>query len=199
MRASHLKTGTFIAVCLFASTLFTSAQTPQASDAESLTSLRERADHGNADAQLALGKIYRDGKQAPQDFKEAAVWFRKAADRGNAEAQEILARLYYNGHGVPKDASEAAGWVRKAADQGYAPAQVDLGSLYNEGAGVPRDLGEAARWFRKAAIRGTQQRSLIWGTSTSMVRAYPRIWAKRPAGGAKLPIRARPRPRKNSP
>jgi len=125
MRAFHFKTSAVFVLCFAVSNIVLGfGQTTQTSSSESLTNLRERADQGNADAQLALGKIYRDGKKAPQDFKEAAVWLRKAADQGNAEAQERLSMLYYNGQGVSRDIEEAIRWLRKAADQGYAPAEV---------------------------------------------------------------------------
>src|ERR1039458_10247783 len=103
MRVSHFTTGALILVCLLASTLLSSGQSTQTSDAEALTSLRERADHGVAEAQLALGKIYYYGEKAPRDFKEAAVWFRKAADQGNASAQFWIGHLYLFGQGLSKD------------------------------------------------------------------------------------------------
>ena len=50
--------------------------------------LRERADEGNAEAQLRLGFMYHDGTDVPQDYKEALRWYQAAADQGLAAGME---------------------------------------------------------------------------------------------------------------
>jgi len=77
MRAFHFRTGTLMVVCFLAGALLSSGQAPQASGSESLASLRERADHGVADAQLALGRIY--------------LWMSLATGRVNKGTQDELA------------------------------------------------------------------------------------------------------------
>ena len=41
---------------------------------------------GDAKAMLALGRLYRQGLGAPQDYVQAHLWFNLAASRGEAEA-----------------------------------------------------------------------------------------------------------------
>ena len=84
---------------------------------ESLNSLRERADKGDATAQFNLGVAYGTGQGVPQDYAEAVRWCRKAADQGNAGAQSNLGRMYYYGRGVPPDYAEAYMWANLAASR----------------------------------------------------------------------------------
>ena len=55
--------------------------------------LRKGADAGNALAQYALGKLYRDGDGVTKDKEKAAEWFGKAADQGHKEAKMDLELL----------------------------------------------------------------------------------------------------------
>lgn len=121
---------------------------------DSLDSLRQKAEAGDAPSQFLLGLKYLSGIGIQKDAVEAAKWFRKSADQGNANAQAILGMAYALGKGVEKDADQAALWFRKAADQGNPNAQVCLANCYAEGTGVVKDAAEAAKWFHKAADQG---------------------------------------------
>jgi uncharacterized protein len=127
-----------------------------ASGDELVREFRKKADQGDAEAQVALGRMYAAGQGVPQDDAEALKWFRKAADQGDATAQALLGAMYYKGYGVvvPQDYSEALKWSRTAADQGNAAAQTLLGFLYSNGYGVPQDYSEALKWSRMAADQG---------------------------------------------
>ena len=115
---------------------------------------REKAEKGNATAQVYLGEMYANGEGVPQDYAEAVRWYRKSADQGNATAQFYLGYMYANGQGVTEDYSEAMRWYRKAADQGDPDAPNSIGEMYANGRGVPPDYREAMRWYRKAAEHG---------------------------------------------
>jgi serine/threonine protein kinase len=112
------------------------------------------ANRGDAAAQVALARLYAQGRGAPQSDAEAARWIRKAADQGNVDAWHALGVLYEGGRGVPKDGAEAAKWYRRAAERGNATSQNNLGAIYASGAGVPKDDAEAVAWYRKAADQG---------------------------------------------
>ena len=116
--------------------------------------LVERAQKGDAAAQLALGWMYEKGDGVPIDSAEATKWYLKAAEQGYDFAQFNLGVKYANGEGVPKDMTEAEKWWRKAAEQGYVHAQFNLGIMYAYGAGVPKDSTEAVKWLRKSAEQG---------------------------------------------
>ena len=124
-------------------------------EVEPFSSLKKRAEQGNARAQFSLGLCYYWGTSVPQDYAEAAKWYRKAAEQGNADAQCSLGVCYGVGYGVGMDQAEAATWYRKAAEQGNSLAQYNLGVCYAEGQGVDTDLAEAVKWYRKAADQGS--------------------------------------------
>ena len=77
---------------------------------------------GYADAQVALGIMYAEGRGVPEDHTEAVAWFRKAAEKGNARAQHNLGLMHFYGRGVPEDDVEAHAWFNIAAAQGHTPA-----------------------------------------------------------------------------
>lgn len=119
--------------------------------------IQDRAEEGDADAQLQLGHLYESGEGVPKDYTEAAKWYRKAAEQGNAEAQLYLGCSYATGRGVPKDSAEHLNWIRKAAQQGLADAQVQLGLLYEIGQEVPKDFAAAYMWMNLAATGGNKE------------------------------------------
>jgi cell division septation protein DedD len=84
------------------------------------------AEHGDADAQFALGSLYYDGIGVPVDRTESSYWFQLAAEQGLADAQYNLGNAYLRGEGVRQDNSMAAYWWEKAAKQGLSEAQFNL-------------------------------------------------------------------------
>jgi uncharacterized protein len=112
---------------------------------------RPLAESGNADAQWALGILYRGGGRSEPNYVEALKWFKLAANQGHIQAQLHLGEIYQVGlFGVSEDKAEAAKWYRLAALQGDARAQNILGGMYY----LRRDYAEASEWFRKAADQG---------------------------------------------
>jgi len=82
------------------------------------TALREwtpRAEQGDADAQLNLGRMYKKGDGVTQDYRTALKWYRLAAEQGILDAQTNLGAMYDNGQGVTKDYKVAVKWFRLAA------------------------------------------------------------------------------------
>jgi len=120
-------------------------------DSDVFEKTRAQAEQGDAQAQTALGAIYLAGREIPQDYAEALLWYRKAANQGYAEAQFYLGVMYERGQGVPLNFAEAVKWYRKAADQGYAEAQYNLEILYAMGGGVAQDFVQAHTWLNLAA------------------------------------------------
>ena len=107
------------------------------------------AEHGNADAQLILGKMYMGGQGVLKDLDQAIKWFKASATQGNAEAQFFLGSVYLLPH---KDIAEGVKWLRLSADQGNQDAQWLLGKAYLQGdKELPRDPVQAEMWLRLAA------------------------------------------------
>lgn len=147
-------------------------------DDESLRSLREAADQGDAIAQYNLAQRNAWGAGVPQDWDQAVKWLRMAAKQGYAGAQCELGAWYDKGYGVAVNYNEALLWLRKAADQGYADGQYNLGAMYISGHGVePNDI-EAAKWFRKAAEQGHNTAQYFMGEMYVAGQGVPRDYKK---------------------
>jgi len=120
-----------------------------------LKTLEKKAADGDAEAQIALGLAYDQGRGGvTPDRRKAAEWFGKAAAQGSAEAQFNLGTMYDYGTGVPKNAKKALELFEKAASQGLADAQFNLANMYADGRGTERDLAKAIEWYDKAGIQG---------------------------------------------
>lgn len=117
---------------------------------------RLAAEKGVALAQIALGRMYWEGRDIPQDYREAMRLFDLSAAQGASGGQTSLGIMYLNGNGVEKDYAAALKWFRLAAEQGDGLAQLQLGHMYHEGMGVPQDLVQAHMWFSLAATKGAK-------------------------------------------
>lgn len=51
--------------------------------------VQSSAEQGDVDAQIVLGRMYYDGLNIPQDFKQAYVWFSVAAATGSITAKKL--------------------------------------------------------------------------------------------------------------
>ncbi len=107
------------------------------------------ADHGQAEAQLYLGKMYMIGQGVLKDPDKAIKWFKASADQGNADAQFFLGSYYL----LPqRDVPEGVKWMRFSAEQGNKDAQFVLGKAYLQGLqDFARDPVQAEMWLRLAA------------------------------------------------
>lgn len=124
-----------------------STHTPTAND---LVQTTISANQGDKKAQVALGDLYRDGKEVPQNYHAAIDWYLKAAQQGDSVAQHRIGALYYYGSGTPQDYTQAMDWYLKAAEQGHVDAQYNIGVLYGHGRGVSLDYARALEWYLKA-------------------------------------------------
>lgn len=116
---------------------------------------KQKAEHGDMEAQNLLGWMYGCGKGVAKDEFEAVYWYHKAANRGLAMAQYNLGIMYHSGYGVDKNYTKAAYWYRKAIEQDYADAENNLGVLVANGHGCEKNEQEALAWYRKAAEHGS--------------------------------------------
>ena len=112
--------------------------------------IRPTAEHGDRNAQLALGELYLKGQGVPADSREAVKWFRRAADQFQPEAAYNLGAMSFNGIGVPQDYKAAASWLRKSARHGNREAEYGLAQLYLRGLGVERNPVLALAWIDAA-------------------------------------------------
>ena len=97
--------------------------------AETINSVREAADAGDAGAMYKLGLRYIEGNDIEKNATVGFNWCLKAAEKGNVDAQCLVADCYSIGvpsAGVEKDLYKAAEWAHKAKEQGDEYAAVLL-------------------------------------------------------------------------
>ena len=91
---------------------------------EALREWQAAANAGDAKAMLALGRLYRQGLGAPQDYIKAHMWFNLAAGRGEAEA--VTERDALAGRMAPEQIAEAqklaAAWQPGETQPAKTPA-----------------------------------------------------------------------------
>jgi hypothetical protein len=114
---------------------------------EAFKNLLQAAELGLAEAQAAIGEMYKNGHGVPKDEEEAVEWYQKAADQGDPDGQYLLGMAYWLGNGVPKNSKRATTLLKKAALKGHSEAQSHIACLYQSGNGVPQDCIEAYKWF----------------------------------------------------
>ncbi|MCY4515506.1 MAG: SUMF1/EgtB/PvdO family nonheme iron enzyme [Candidatus Tectomicrobia bacterium] len=90
---------------------------------EALREWQAAVNAGDAKAMLALGRLYRQGLGAPQDYIKAHMWFNLAAGRGEAEA--VTERDALAGRMAPEQIAEAqklaAAWQPGATQPAKTP------------------------------------------------------------------------------
>jgi len=109
-----------------------------------------KADEGDAESQYQMGRLFIQGKDVNQNFREALKWHTKAAQQGHVKAQITLGIMHHWGRGVPQDLKRAAQWLRLPAEKGDPEAQYQLGSIFER-----TNPTESVKWFRAAAERGS--------------------------------------------
>jgi TPR repeat protein len=121
-----------------------------------IVQLQAKAQAGDPNAQLNLGRAYEDGDGVRQNDQLAVKWYWAAAERGNAIAQNNLGLMIRSGRGVEQDKQEAVRWYRKAAKQKNPSAMFNLGTAYYNGDGIGIDDTSAFAWFLLAQALGNK-------------------------------------------
>lgn len=122
---------------------------------EALPSLRARAEAGNMEAQLELGRRYIQGIGVGRNDVEASKWLLRAAEQGNAQAQFNIGVMYERGVGLETNLTKAIDFYRKSAAQNTPMALHNLGLLYVSGQpGIKADPTQARRLMTQAAELG---------------------------------------------
>lgn len=120
------------------------------------TTLKKKADQGDAISQNDLGHMYLDGfpdYNIPQDNDKAIYYLSKAAAQNQVNAMTTVGWVYFEGtHGAPVDYEEAIGWNKKASDLGCSIASYNMGLFYYGGlADLDQNLNEAKRFWLLSA------------------------------------------------
>jgi TPR repeat protein len=111
--------------------------------ADEITELKNRAQNGEAKAQIELAIRLRDGKGVTKNDADAMQWAHKAADAGNADAQDFVGFAYLRGAVVKRNTALAIAYFKEAADES-AQAAFNLGQCYFGAQGTKQDCSEIA-------------------------------------------------------
>lgn len=115
--------------------------------------LLQRAQAGDAEAQLQCGDMYHYGLEGEEpNLIEAMTWYRKAADQGNARAQYAVGRAYANGVGVSVDRREAIEWYQRSAKQRNKEAIIALAEIFDGGSLAKQIAVERPRCWEYSLI-----------------------------------------------
>ena len=125
-------------------------QTPR----DFLNVLERAAQAGSADAALAIGNRYFQGKDVSKDLPNALQWWTQAAELGSAKAAYNLGVAYINGFGTTKNVAEAKNAFEQAAELHFPKALLALGILNLQTAESDEQTLIAGDYFRRAAEGG---------------------------------------------
>ena len=123
-------------------------------DQKPIEEVKAKAEAGDAESQVELGRRYLNGEGVAKREMEAVKWYRKAAEQNFAVAQYNLGLCYEHGEGVTADRVEATKWYRKAAEQNDVDAQYNLGMCYERADAGTEDWAEVYKWLSLAARQG---------------------------------------------
>jgi TPR repeat protein len=115
--------------------------------------LEAAAEHGDRDAQFALGVAHAVGDGVPFDLAKAAAWSQRAAEAGHSAAKVNIGRFQMQGTGTTRDPASALRWLGSAFDDGELAAVVALGELFAFWADPP-DRPRARALFERAVQLG---------------------------------------------
>ncbi|HRQ47265.1 MAG TPA: sel1 repeat family protein [Rhodocyclaceae bacterium] len=97
--------------------------------AEALQWLQQAAENGSTEAMVQLGRLYRNGVGALQNYKLSSEWITRAAHSGDAEGMLELGRLYRDGIGFERDPTRAYVWLNRSAAALNSEAAYERDSL----------------------------------------------------------------------
>lgn len=126
-----------------------------AEDENSIEKLSQKAEDGDASAQLKLGYAYLYGLDGlTADYSKAFYYYELAAKQNDKIGINNLGTLYYNGIGTARNPHKAALLFAKAAEAGNFDAATNLGFIYVSGNGIEQNTEAGLTNFEKAAESG---------------------------------------------
>lgn len=124
-------------------------------------SIIDKANEGNAQAQLEAARLYLSGNGVKRDINKAIYFYQQAANAKNSLAMVELAQIYFDGEGVEKNIKKYEQLLNAAMDLGNGDAAYRLGSHYvTSGKNAESGFAKAYNYFDKAAKLGHNEATL---------------------------------------
>jgi len=115
---------------------------------------QQKAEQGDAPAQLELGKKYLHGVGVEKDEYEALSWVLKSAEQSYPAGMRLAGLMYRDGHGTVKHPEASLRWLKRAFDASDAMSAYFIGNIYEQGEGVEKNIETAFSWYQQGADRG---------------------------------------------
>ena len=109
-----------------------------------------KAERGDVDTMLLLGRAYSSGEYLPKDYLAAEAWLRKAAELDCNEAKKELAVLLNTGKGVARDYEEAFDWNHDLMMDCDVDGMMAVGIAYKLGRGIWKDERQGSLFIKHA-------------------------------------------------
>ncbi|MBT6183358.1 MAG: sel1 repeat family protein, partial [Betaproteobacteria bacterium] len=103
------------------------------SENSTLNLLKQKARSGDANSQLHLAIVYRDGLHGEKNIKLAFHWFEQAAQSGDVSAQLRVANMLQKGLGTQTNQKAAYQWFSIAAENGNVDALIAKATMLQYG------------------------------------------------------------------
>ena len=98
-------------------------------DQKPIEEVKAKAEAGDAESEVELGRRYDKGEGVMKDHAEAAKWYLKAAEQNDAPAQYNLGMCYERADPGTEDWTEVYKWLSLAARQGHEGAKKFMTAL----------------------------------------------------------------------
>src|SRR6266576_132424 len=92
-------------------------------DQKPIGEVKAKAEAGDAESEVELGRRYDKGEGVVKNHAEAAKWYRKAAEQNYVDAQFNLGMCYEEADAGTEDWAEVYKWLSLAAMQGHEGAK----------------------------------------------------------------------------
>ena len=116
--------------------------------------LKSKADGGDLNSQIELGKEYLSGKNIQANFSKGFAYFSMAGRKNDPEALFLIAECQDNGTGTTVNPSSAFQNYAKAAKMGHLRATLALARYYETGRGGIVDYPKSLEYFQAALKLG---------------------------------------------
>ncbi len=111
---------------------------------------RKAAVAGDANAWVALARMFDKGIYVDRDPKEAAMWLERAASKGHTLALIGMGEKCSVGDGVEKDQARALEYFQEAHKKDQRIASYLLGEAIGDGIGCEKNYEKAFEYFQEA-------------------------------------------------
>lgn len=115
---------------------------------------RKGATSGDANAWVALARMFDKGLYVDKDPKEAAMWLERAAAKGHTIGLIGMGEKYSTGNGVEKDPARALEMFQEAHKKDQRIASYLLGEAIGDGIGCEKDYQKSFELFQEASKNG---------------------------------------------